>query len=241
MSDLLREVQEDIRRDQLKGLWDRFGLYVIGIALAVLVGTAGYIGWQTWRKADAEKISARYDQLISDVKTQGDKQGSAALGDFAANSSGGYSVLARFEEAASLIRAGDKQGAVAAYHAISADSSASEILRDLAHVKAAMIEIDTAGYDEVQKELQGQADAGKAWRDVARELLGLAAYKAGKFSEADTNFQAIIDDPLASAGLRDRAHVMKALIAPMLPPVQATIIPAPVPATDASKQPSKSE
>ncbi len=239
MSDLLREVQEDIRRDQLKNLWDRFGLYVIGLVLAILVCTAGYLGWKAWSQAQAEKVSARYNQLIADIKSKDDKEGSATLGDFAANASGGYAVLARFEEAASLIKAGDRQGAIAAYHAIVAAGDAPDVLKGLAHVKAAMIEVDTASYEDVQKELQGQTDTSKPWNNVARELLGLSAYKAGKYGEADSNFQAIIDDPAASAGLRDRAHVMKALIAPLLPPppAEASVVPAP----DASKQPSKSE
>ena len=45
MSDIFREVDEDIRRDQIKKLWDRFGPYVLGLALLIVLGTAGYRGW----------------------------------------------------------------------------------------------------------------------------------------------------------------------------------------------------
>ncbi len=45
MSDIFREVDEDLRREQFKRLWDRFGTYVIGLAVLIVVVTAGYRGW----------------------------------------------------------------------------------------------------------------------------------------------------------------------------------------------------
>ena len=48
MSDIFREVDEDLRREQYKRLWDRFGGYVIGLAVLIVVAVGGYKAWEWW-------------------------------------------------------------------------------------------------------------------------------------------------------------------------------------------------
>jgi hypothetical protein len=48
MSDdsFIREVEEELRSDRLKGFWDRFGPILIGAAILVVVATAGWRGYE---------------------------------------------------------------------------------------------------------------------------------------------------------------------------------------------------
>src|SRR6476620_8362432 len=89
MSDIFREVDEDIRREQYKKLWDRFGIYVIGLAVLIVVLTAGYRGWVYWQDRQAQAAGDRFLaalQLATDGKHT---EAEAALATIAADGTGG--------------------------------------------------------------------------------------------------------------------------------------------------------
>ncbi len=218
MTDLFREIEEDLRRDQVKELWEKYGIYVVGLALAIVLGAAVIVGWRSYQQSRSEAASARYDELVAASATQKPEEVAKAFGEFAQKAPAGYAGLATLRQAAALLDAGDRKGAVAVYDAFAAGSNGPAIMRDMARVKAGLLVADTASYDEMKSRLAPVLGDDNPWRNNARELVGLAAWKAGKFAEAETYFDAIVGDPQASGGLRDRAHVMQALLAPHLPP-----------------------
>jgi len=64
LSDIFREVDEEIRRDELKATWDRYGIHLIAVCLAVILGVGGYKGWQAYQKSRAEAAGSRYAQAV---------------------------------------------------------------------------------------------------------------------------------------------------------------------------------
>ena len=80
--------------------------------------------------------------------------------------------------------AGKTAEAVAAFEAIAKESGVDPLLADYAALQAAMLRLDSASWTDMQNRLNGLAADGNAWRFSARELLGLAAQKAGKTEEA---------------------------------------------------------
>src|SRR5262249_54494294 len=115
MSDIFREVDEDLRREQYKRLWDRFGGYVIGLAVLIVVAVGGYKAWEWW---EASRAAATGDQFLAalTLSDQGKHdEAIAALDTVAADGSGGYPILAIFRSAGEKVAAGDADGAVKAY------------------------------------------------------------------------------------------------------------------------------
>jgi len=222
LSDIFREVQEDIRREQVKQLWEKYGLYVLGAALAVVIGIAGSVGWRAYVQSKNEEMSARYEAVARAAETGSAAEAAEAFEALARAGHGGYAALAQLREAAALQGSGQDAKAIAAYDAFAASGKAPQILRDLARVKAALMLVDTASYDDIKARLTQLTAGNQPWRNPAREILGLAAYKAQAHVEAQTYFAAIIEDNEASGGLRDRAHVMQALLAPLLPKPDTT-------------------
>ena len=55
MSDdsFIREVNEELRQDQFKSLWRRFGPIAIGAAVLLVLATAGYVGYERWTSSRA--------------------------------------------------------------------------------------------------------------------------------------------------------------------------------------------
>ena len=122
MTDIFKEVDEDLRREQLRKLWDRFGPFVIGLAILIVVATAGYRGWVYWQEKQAQATGDRFLAAL-DLANQGKhEEAITALKAIEANGSGSYPVLAGFRIASEMAVTGDSKDAIAEYDAIAAKS-----------------------------------------------------------------------------------------------------------------------
>ncbi|MEZ5871820.1 MAG: tetratricopeptide repeat protein [Nitratireductor sp.] len=215
MSDdsFIREVDEELRHDQAKALWNRFGNLIIGAAILVVVATGAYRYWEYYTE---QKAAASGDVFLSAIELS--KQGRqddaiAKLQELTDSGVGDYPALARLRLAGELIGRGDTAGALKAFAEISADQKVPEPLRSVATLRAGMVAVDSEGYDEVKARLEPLSVAGGPYRHLAREALGLSAMKAGNDQEAVKWFQMIADDAGSSGNVRQRATIMLDLLA----------------------------
>jgi hypothetical protein len=232
LTDLFREVEEDLRREQFSKLWDKYGAYLIGLAVGIVVLTAAIFGWRAWSHSQTVDTSARYDALVKEVAAASPEEAAGLYAAFAADASGGYAVLARLREADAQLAAGNRDAALSVYGTVAGNSAAPAIVRGMARVKAGLIEVDTLSYDDMKNRMAPLLTEGNPWRENALEILALSAAKAGVWADVSLNAQAIIANASSPAGLRDRAHVMQALAAPHLPRAAAEEA-APAPAEEA--------
>ena len=58
----IREVNEELRSDQMKGAWRRFGRYLIALAVLIVLGTVGFKVYQYW---DDNASSSTGDQFLA--------------------------------------------------------------------------------------------------------------------------------------------------------------------------------
>ncbi len=213
MSDIFTEVDEDLRRERAIKLWKKYGNYVIGAAVAIVAGTAGFIAWQDYSRKQAEAAAAQYVAALDQAKSGGANEASRALTNIARTGGAGYSVLARLEEAGLKAKGGDMAGAVAIYKEIAGDDRADRELRDAATLLAALDSLDTAPPADLSQQLAALSASDSPWRYLAWEIQALAAAKAGKMDEARKFYTRISDDADAPAGLRARAAEMLAALA----------------------------
>ena len=138
-SSFLREVDEAVRHERYKKLWDRYGIYAIGLALLIVVGVSGYKGWNYWRERVAGESGAEFTQALV-LEQAGDKaKAKEAFGQLVEEGPAGYRVLGRFQLAEAEAEAGRIDKAVADYDALAADGSVDGILKGFAAIKAAII------------------------------------------------------------------------------------------------------
>lgn len=212
MSDIFREVDEDLRHEQYKKLWDRFGAYVIGLAVLIVVGVGGYKAWEWWEQSQAAATGDRFLAALELSEAGNHQEAIAALDALAVDGSGDYPMLATFRSAGEKAVAGDPEGAVAAYDSIAARSGLPPLVADLARIRAALILSDTLSPEELRSRIGDLAATGNPWRHTAREILGLAAYRANDLAAARTYFDEIVGDQESAQGVRQRAQLMLALI-----------------------------
>jgi hypothetical protein len=208
----VREVQEEIRRERLAQLWDRFGVIAIGLAALLVVGVGGY-KYAEYSSLQAREAAGKQfeaaTQLASEGKAQEARQAFDAL---AKSAPAGYGTLSRLRTAGALAEANKPAEAVAAYDAVAKDGSADVLLRDFAALQAALLRVDTADWTEMQNRLKDLIIDGNAWKSSALELRGLAAMKAGNEEEARKAFEQILADSAATPATAQRAQVMMTIL-----------------------------
>jgi hypothetical protein len=208
----LREVNEEIRRERLTKLWERFGTFIIAGVVLLIGGVAAY-KWNEARQIAAEqRTGARFEaasRLAAERKTD---EAMAAFAAIAKDGPAGYGALARMRIAGEHAKAGRTADALSAYEALSGDSAADELLRDFAALQAAMLRLDQADWTEMKNRLTPLVGDQRPWRAQAREVLGLAALKAGQTDEATKLFEQILGDRATTGGLSRRAQEMLAVL-----------------------------
>jgi hypothetical protein len=204
----IREVNEELRSDQMKSAWHRFGRYVIAAAVLIVLGTAAKVAYEYW---DENQSSGTGDQFLAAMKLADENKSDealAALAKLEKDGHGAYPVLARMRAATVQAQKGDTAAAVAAFEAIGKDQAVPEAVRDAARIRAGWLLIDNGTYEQVSAAVEELAIPASAFRHSAREALGLAAYKAGNMAQARQWFQAIADDAASPRNVANRAQMM---------------------------------
>lgn len=210
MSDsaVLQEVDEAVRKDDLKLWWNRYGTLVVAGAVAVVVVVAGMVGWRQYEAGQRAAASAAYSMALAKIgpdvaaaRTDLEKQASDAREP--------YRSLAALI-VAQLQSTPDEQ--VAALTAVAAKLSVPE-LADLATVIAALKSVDTPKADEMAARLDALAGPDRPFRISVREVQALAAVRKGDSKRARELWGEIAKDPGTPQGAAQRASAMLNLYA----------------------------
>jgi hypothetical protein len=212
VSDIFQEVDEEVRRERLQKLWERYGNLVIAACVLIVIGVGGWRGYDWWQNKKAGESGAAFEAAAALAESGQHQEAEAAFAKLASDGTASYRTLARLREAGELAHT-DKAAAIKAYDAIAADKSAGQVIDDLAKLRAGFLMIDTAPYADIRSRLEPLSGADKTFRYTARELLALSAWKAGDMTAARQWTDMIIADPQAPEATRSRAEVLAELIA----------------------------
>ena len=214
MSELFDEVDEDVRRDQLKQLWERYSVLVVAGALLIIAAVGGWRGYQYLEAKKAAEAGAAFDQAADLAEQNKHAEAEAAFTRLALEAPSGYRMLARLRAAAEAAKR-DPQAAVKLYDEIAADRGMSVPEQDLAKVRAAGLLLETTTYDNMLQRLEGAAAPGSTYRHSARELLALSAWRSGNVVATRRWLDLIANDGETPATLRTRTEALQALLPPV--------------------------
>jgi hypothetical protein len=209
--DLFREVDEEVRQDQYLQLWKRYGVYIAGVILAVILITVSVVVWRDLQRGELEANGEKMLAALAVIEERPDEalDQLAALGD---EGTKGYRLLARLREAALLSARGDARSAVAIYDTVAADTGQEQIYRDLAKLLSVSHGMSIMDRGEIEDRLAPLVGDDNAWRYSARELVATAALASGDTAAAREAFQALVDDAGAPSGVRARGAEMLAIL-----------------------------
>jgi hypothetical protein len=203
VSDIFREIDEELRRDNLLKLWAKYGRYII---LAVVLAAAiagGIVAWRDHLSEQRKAVSIRYYGALGLVSEGKDKE-AAALFASIAQDGGGYAGLAELEHAELLAKSGDLKGAEAIYQKIASSSSDPEF-RDLTVLLSVMHAPPDTDAKATIARLEPLTASGRSWRTTALELTAAVHLRSGDKAAALAIYKKLADDLAAPEGLRARA------------------------------------
>jgi hypothetical protein len=213
VSDVFREVDEEIRREQLKKLWERYQVLIIGTVLLVVVGVGGWRVHEWWQIRLAGETGTQFENAIALADSGKHDEAERMFAQVAADGTPIYRALARMRQAAETAHS-NAVAAAEAYKQIAADTSVEQVLRDVASLRAASMLIDAASFVDARKLLEPLAQPGRDFRHAARELLALNAWKSGDRPGAMKWYATILTDPETPASSRTRVEMLIALTPP---------------------------
>ncbi len=210
---LLREVDDELRREQMQKIWQRYNGLILGGAALIVLGVGGYKVIESRRIAATEAAGAEFNSALKLSEASKTDDAVKAFQKIADTGPSGYAALAKLHLAGAHIKAGKPAEALAAYQSIIDSPGSDSLLRNFAQLQVATLKVGEADFTEQQIRLLPLAGDDGAFKITARELLGLSAFKAGKLDEARKYFEPLLIDPNASRAIQERVKIVMGEIA----------------------------
>ena len=207
MSDIFREVEEDVRRERCEKLWKNYGNYAIAALVLLFVGIAG---WQVWARYDRQERAKVSDQFLAAQRITNPQAQASAMVDLARTAPKGYANVARLAQAGAMFASGQQGNAIALYKEIAAGDNGP--IGSVARVRAGWALADTASRKDLTELLAPLDKSGNAWRENAQEILAYADYRAMDTKSALAKYTALSTNNEAPDALRARAKAMAAFL-----------------------------
>ena len=210
MSDIFDEVDEAVRREQFQKIWERYGNLIIALCVVVVAGVGGWQGYNYWQNKQAEQFGAQFTAAALLAEQNKHAEAEKAFAAIADKGTTGYRVLAKLREAAEIAER-DPKAAIAAYDDVARNSSFGQPLQDFAALRAGLLLVDSAPLAEIDRRLAPLASGTGPFRHSARELLAVAAWKAGDVVAMRKWIKMVHDDPETPPTLRQRVDILTAI------------------------------
>ena len=206
MSDIFREVEEDIRRERFEQIWKQYGDYIIAAVALIIIAIVGYELWQRYEENQRLKASETFIAAQDLADTGNMSLATAAFTVVAKDAPNGYAKMARLSQAGTLLVTGQRAEAVMIYKSVASEDSG--VIGAIARIRAGWVLATEGPRADLESLLAPLTDPTSPWRFAAREIFAYADYHAGNHAKSQAEFQSLADDKAASEAMRSRAMAM---------------------------------
>jgi hypothetical protein len=214
VSEFYDEVDEEVRREQLKKLWDRYSVYIVAAALLIVAAVGGWRGYQYVEQKKSAEAGEAFNRAVELSEQGKHDEAEKGFGALVTKAPYGYRLLSRFRLAGEVANR-DPKLAAKMFDELAGDSSIGAEQQELARVRAAGLLLDSATYPEMKQRLEPETVPEAAFRHDARELLALSAFRTNDMSAARLWLEQISADADTPPSLRSRAQALQALLPPV--------------------------
>jgi hypothetical protein len=206
----IREVDDEVRREQTAKLARRYGVIVVLIVVLALASFGGTLWWRAHQLAVAGDRGDQYMAAMAAISAGKDDDGKKQLAAIAGSDAKGYAPLARMLQADLLVRERKNAEGAAAFLKLSQDGSVPQPLRDVALVRATNLQFDALPPQQVIDRMKPLAQTGNPWFGSAGEMVGLAYMKLNQPKQAGAMFVAMSKDKSVPVSMRARVAQLAA-------------------------------
>ena len=201
----VREVDENLRRDQMRDMAKAYGKWIVAAVVLFLIAIGGYLYWQNQQREQASQEAETLSAALDKAESGNVKGALADVAPIGQSSSDVNRASAELTRAALALRQNDRKTAIEIYRALAADDGLPQPYRDLATIRGTMIEYDSLKPDEVIARLSPLAEPGKPFFGSAGELVAMAMLAKGDRAGSGQLFAKIAADPKVPQTIRLRA------------------------------------
>ena len=208
--EFIREVDEAVRQDRWLQLWKHYGTFIVGGAIAIVIGTGAGVAWRNYQASQRLEDARRYAAAEELLRQDRPAEAATAFLQLAEEAGGGYDVVARLRAAEAQVEAGEKDAAAASLDRLSESDDAAPVYRQLGDLLALQQAFEDADGGALSGRLADLTEANAPWRYSALELQALGQLRAGETEAARRTLEILLADPLTPANLSRRAAELMA-------------------------------
>lgn len=202
---LIREVDEEVRRERMERLWRHYRLPLALAALALVLVTAGASIWRNMESKRAGEAMARLERAIHQLEAEKPAQAAQAFAALAKDSDGSLRDIARLWQARALAQAAQAESALAAWRDLAEHPAGADLFwRD-----RACLQLMTAGAELPSPCVAASASPLKVTR---MEWRAAQLWGAGKRDDARALLDTLGDDADATPAQRMRIARLRAAL-----------------------------
>ena len=209
---LLREVDDAVRTDQYRDIWQKYGLIIVGVVVVALLAFAAYLFFTSRSDGDRERDSEVLVQAIDQLEAGNLEQADETAAPLAQDGAGGAQAQAQMLRGGIALEQGDNEKAAEFFEQVAANGDIPDSLRDLAELRAVVAAYDSLEPSEVIRRLTPLAQEGEPYYGSAGEILGMAYLDAGQEQKAGKLFAQIAKDEDVPETIRGRARQMASVL-----------------------------
>ena len=201
----LREVDENLRRDQMQDFFKKNGKWLALAIILFLGATGGWIYWEQHQKKQSAEQSEQLHAIFNDIAQNKQQTVPERLEKLEQANGDVVRASAVLTDAALALEKNNRSAAVAKYRELANDKGLPQLYRDVGTIRLTALEFDTIKPEDVIARLEPMAKTGNPWFGSAGEMTALALLKQGKKAEAGKLFAQIAADSQVPNSIRTRA------------------------------------
>lgn len=207
-----REVSEEVKSENLKKIWDKYGLFIIAAMAIVLTAAVSFETFKAWKVKRNQAWADTYSYALN-LQNQGKYDESLAILEKMQNANHGiYSDIARLQTSNIMFEQGKTAEALDILEKLVNDKNASSKMRDMSAVKLASYKLDNAPKEEVAALLEPLTTADNSWNNIAKEMLAMLAIREGDIEGARNLYTEILNTENLPEGLKTRVQDMLSIL-----------------------------
>ncbi len=210
--EFIRDVDEELRDQELKNMWKKYGKYVIGAIIGIVVAVGGKGIYTSVHEGNLNEQSSNFAIVLKKQDSSKSLEAIDVLKTLSTSGVEGYEIHAAFRTAKIHANAGDIKSAVATLDAFAKDSSVSLIYRDLAKLQAVMLGFDDAPAEQNIQKLKEVALSNSEYQYLASEMLAMAYLSNKNIAKAHEIYLNLSRNMDAPAEIKGRAGQMATML-----------------------------
>lgn len=201
----IREIDEDLKNEKLKRLWDKYGLFIIlFVTLSVFIAVS-FESIKAWNDKKNQENSDTFAYALQ-LQNQGKfDDAHKVLSSLIEKDNSIYADIAQMQSANIYLQQNKTDDAVKVLENIAKQENFNPQMKDVALLKLASFKLENAPAEEIRTMLQPMISQQNAFANNAKEILAMLAIREKDLTLAKSLYQEISISPQASETMRNRA------------------------------------